>query len=159
MDLRVILGDWLDVGVPTIFSLHFPYSLFILIDCGLARLDIESLRKRVITILRERSALVAEPDLWLLGHLLPVMVGSSQEWNRVSELLSALNRLDVFPSIRGVSIEDVGSCIKRGREGALSGSHCRAVLGSVLDAEGLHSLSSHRFAWSILSKEFRVSHG
>lgn len=70
----------------------------------------------------------------------------------------ARHLVQVLPSVGHIAVEDEGSRINGRLEGALSRSQRRAILGSVLHAHGLDSLTSHRLGGRILSEELRVRH-
>ena len=152
----VILGDWFDVGVPSIFSSDLLNSLL------LASRKPKSLCKSVVCSLRVTSLLGCTfviSSSWRLGHLIPLNMWLSKERNGICKLLWFLYFFNVFPFIWDISVQNEWRSINWCLESALSWSHWWAILWFILYAHGLNSFSCNRLWWSILSEKFRVGHG
>ena len=151
MDLLVIFWNRLYVWVPAIFSSHLLNSLFLLAYWWISKAVCEC----IVTVHRE----ISMGGCSSLSHLIPFELGLSQERNGCSILSCFLNFIVNFIFVRYVSIEHKWSCIKWSLKCALSRSHGRAILRSILNAHGLHFFSGNRFGRSVLSEKFRVGHG
>ena len=152
----VILWNWFDVGVPSIFSSDLLNSLL------LASWNPKSLCKSVVCSLRVTSLLLSSTfhisSSWRLGHLVPLNMWLSQERNGICKLLRFLYLSIVFPFIRDISVQNKRCGINRSLECALSWSHWRSILWFILYAHCLNSFSCDRLWWSILSEKFRIGH-
>lgn len=83
----------------------------------------------------------------------------SQERDACGELRGFGNFTINFIFVRNISIKNKRSSIERCLKSALSWSHSWTIFRPVLDWHCLNSLSCNWLGWSILSEEFRVSHG
>lgn len=158
VDFRVVLRNWLDILVPSVFSAQLLDSLLLtnsIVD-GTAVLVVEASCECLVSSRLESTVV----SLWArrLGSGIPLDMWSSQKWNCISKLLRALDLWHDFVFIRNVSLEQEWGGIERCLESALGWSHGGAELGSVLHWHCLDSLPGNWFTWSILSEEFRVGH-
>lgn len=154
----IIFGDWFDIGVPAVLSSNLLNSFFGWWVSHL--LIVKSLGECVVCVLWEASlaAIWVSSVLWRVGQLVPFNVWCSQKWNTIGKLLSCMDFAMIFPFVWDISIQDEWSCINWGLESALSWSHGWTILWFVLYTHCLNSFSSNRFAWRILSEEFRIGH-
>jgi len=151
----VILWNWFDVWVPSIFSSDLFNSLL------LASWNPKSLCKSVVCSLRVTSLLGSTfhvSSSWRLSHLVPLNMWLSQERNGICKLLWVLNFSIVFPFIRDISVQNKRCGINWSLECALSWSHWRSILWFILYAHCLNSFSCNRLWRSILSEKFRIGH-
>ena len=159
VDLLVIFWDWFDIWVPAIFPTNLSKSslcdrhikvifawLTVGTKTGCKRIIGSTERLGPVTITRS------------IGHILPSLIGLSQEWYWVCELLGASYLINNFPSIWNISIQDERCGIKRSLKLTLRWSHRWAIFWSILNAQSLNFLTGHRFGWSILPEELRISH-
>ena len=125
MNALVVLGDGLDVGVPAILSSHLLNSF--LLACHLAK----ALGECLVSGLSERStAFFSWRDP---GHLVPLLVILSQEWDGIRKLLSFHIFSINLVFIGDISIKNKWGSVNRCLESALGRSHRRAILGPILD--------------------------
>ena len=159
MHLLVVLGNWFNVGIPSIFSTNFLKSSsghwnWIVIwssamdtSCSF----IETLWICCTTVINWSSP-------WWSNCIFPFSWWSSQERYSISLHLSGYILRINFVFVRNITIKNERSCIKWCLEGALSWLHSWAVFWSVLNTHCLYSFSSNGLFWGILSKEFWVGH-
>jgi hypothetical protein len=78
VNLRIELGNRLDVRVPSVLSSHLLNSFLLLRDRWLV---VEPLSERLIASKRSVSSVT-----WRLSNTVPLHLRGSQEWNGISEL-------------------------------------------------------------------------
>ena len=155
MNFLIVLRDWLNILVPSIFLANLSQPFFV-------RRTTWALH----VVHAEASSIGVIGTHWIwpnttiswFGHTIPLNFGFSQEWDCIGVLLGFLNFINNFPSVRNISVKDKGCCVNWSLELALSGSHCWTILWSVLDAQGLDLFSSNWISWCVLSEELWIGH-
>ena len=134
--LLVVFRDRLDVWVPAIFSAHLFDSFFChwskILFAILLTGNAEALSKRVMSWTHRIWSHAIVPSGWRSGHVFPVLLRLSQEWNRVCILLRLFNSIDNFPSIWNVAIQNEWSRIEWSLELTLRWSHRWSIFRTVL---------------------------
>ena len=159
MYLFIVLRNWFDVWIPSIFSTYLLKSLssnwnvlWWSSTINTCSTFIKTLGVSLITISSNWSS------SWWSNSIFPLSWRSSQERYSIFLHLAWNILLINFILIRNITVKNERSCIKWCLESTLSWFHCWAIFWSILDTHCLNSLSSYRLFRSILSKEFRICH-
>ena len=159
MHLLVVLRNWFNIGIPSIFSTNFLQSLsshwyWIVIRSSAMNTSSSSF----VESLWIGLSLINWSSSWWSYCIFPFSWWCSQEryriWLYLTRYILAIN----FVFVWNITIKNERSCIQWCLEGTLSWFHCWTIFRSVLNTHCLDSFSGYWLFWSILSKEFWVSH-
>jgi len=154
MNLLVVFGNRLDIGVPSVFSLNLFNSLFLILVIQ----TLKSSCKGIIGSVWKTSLTLLLILPWRFCELIPFKMRSSQKWNTVSKLLSFVHFFVIFPFVWNIAVQNKRSSINWSLKSTKCWSHTGSIFRFILNTHSLNSLSGDWFTRSVLSKEFWVCH-